>query len=58
MQDLLKEGAPAVAAPIQFRKNLPVLQEQDPTGVTGGEGIVGHHEDGGTQLLVDALDGG
>ena len=58
MQDLLKEGAPAVAALIQFGKNLPVLQEQDSAGIAGGEGVVGHHEDSCAQLLVDALDGG
>ena len=58
MQDLFKEGTPAVTALIQFGKNFPVLQEQDSAGITGGEGVVSHHEDRGIQLLIDALDSG
>ena len=58
MEDLIKEGAPATAASAQFSEDPSVLQEQDPAGVAGSKGIVGHHEDRGTQLFVDALDGG
>ena len=58
MQDLFKEGTPAVTALIQLGKNFPVLPEQDSAGITGGEGVVSHHEDRGIQLLIDALDSG
>ena len=58
MQDFIKEGAPAIVAPIQFSEDPAVPKKKNPSGVAGCKGIVSHHEDRGTQLLVDALDGG
>ena len=45
IQDLLQKYAPALFAPHQLMKNLPVLQEQDPAAVAGRKSIVSHHQD-------------
>ena len=63
MQDLIKEDPSAVAAFVQpLRPATPtgfstILKEENPVGVAGRKGIVSHHKDCGTKLLVDALDG-
>lgn len=57
MQDLIKEDPSAVAAFVQLSENSTILKEENPVGVAGRKGIVSHHKDCGTKLLVDALDG-
>ena len=57
MQDLIKEDPSAVAAIVQLSENSTILKEENPVGVAGRKGIVSHHKDCGTKLLVDALDG-
>ena len=41
--------------PAQFQEDLPVPQEDHPVAAAGGEGVVGHHQNGGLPDLVQLL---
>ena len=58
LEDFIKKHLPAGLPPAQLREDGPVPEEEDPLGIAGGEGVVGHQEDGGPQVAVHVLQGG
>ena len=58
MQDLIKEGAPAAAALMEFCEDLSVPQKEDPVCVAGCKSVMCYHENGCSHLLIDTLNRG
>ena len=55
-EDALVEIGPGVIAAAQLVEQLAVLDEQDATGIGGGDRILRDHHDGGVQLRIQHLE--
>ncbi len=57
VDDFAEECFARIIIASNFVEDFAVFDEDDARGVTGGEGVVGDHEDGGGEVLVEVAEG-